>query len=80
VIFANRGYQILRDELAAMGVNEVGRNAQRMFDVDEPQLDWVSLAKGHGVASVRVMDMAGFNAAFAEAMGQRGPRLIEVVC
>ncbi|MFN4204465.1 MAG: acetolactate synthase large subunit, partial [Tabrizicola sp.] len=28
VIFANRGYQILRDELAAMGVNEVGRNAQ----------------------------------------------------
>jgi len=24
--------------------------------------------------------MAGFNAAFAEAMDQRGPRLIEVVC
>lgn len=80
VIFANRGYQILRDELAAMGVNEVGRNARRMFDVEGPQLDWVALAKGHGVQAVRVTDMAEFNAAFREAMAQRGPRLIEVLC
>ena len=80
IVFANRGYQILRDELAAVGVTEVGRNVVRMFDVVEPTLDWVALAKGHGVAGVRVADMAGFNAAFAEAMGQRGPRVIEVVC
>ncbi len=80
VIFANRGYQILRDELGAVGVTEVGRNAVRMFDVVEPTLDWVALARGHGVAGVQVTDMAGFNAAFAEAMAQRGPRLIEVVC
>ena len=80
VIFANRGYQILREELAAMGVNAVGRNAQRMFDVEGPSLDWVALAKGHGVEAKRVVDMAGFNAAFREAMEQRGPRLIEVLC
>ena len=80
VIFANRGYQILREELAAMGVNEVGRNARRMFDVEGPSLDWVALASGHGVQAVRVADMAAFNAAFADAMGQRGPRLIEVLC
>jgi acetolactate synthase-1/2/3 large subunit len=80
VIFANRGYQILRDELAAVGVREVGRNITRMFDVEGPELDWVALAKGHGVEGVRVADMAGFNAVFAEAMRQRGPRLIEVVC
>jgi acetolactate synthase-1/2/3 large subunit len=80
VIFANRGYQILRDELAAVGVREVGRNIGRMFDVEGPELDWVALAKGHGVEGVRVHDMAGFNAAFADAMAQRGPRLIEVVC
>ena len=67
-------------ELAAMGVNEVGQNAARMFDVEGPVLDWVALARGHGVQAVRVADTAGFNAAFAEAMGQRGPRLIEVVC
>lgn len=80
VIFANRGYQILREELAAMGVTEVGRNAVRMFDVESPTLDWVALAKGHGVEGERVTDMAGFNAAFASAMARRGPRLIEVVC
>jgi acetolactate synthase-1/2/3 large subunit len=80
VIFANRGYQILRDELQAVGVAEVGQNIRRMFDVVEPTLDWVALARGHGVDGVRVTDMAGFNAAFAEAMAQRGPRLIEVVC
>jgi acetolactate synthase I/II/III large subunit len=32
------------------------------------------------VQAVQVSDMSGFNAAFAEAMGQRGPRLIEVLC
>ena len=67
-------------ELAAMGVNEIGHNAQRMFNVEGPSLDWVALAQGHGVQAVRVTDMDGFNAAFAEAMAQRGPRLIEVLC
>lgn len=80
VIFANRGYQILRDELAAVGVTEVGRNVVRMFDVVEPTLDWVALARGHGVDGVRVADMTSFNTAFAAAMGQQGPTLIEVVC
>ncbi len=80
IIFANRGYQILRDELAAVGVTEMGRNVVRMFDMVEPTLDWVALARGHGVEGVRVTDMAGFTAAFADAMAQHGPRLIEVVC
>jgi len=80
VIFANRGYQILRDEMQAVGVADVGRNAARMFDVEGPSLDWVQLAQGHGVAARRVHDMAGFNAAFAEAMARPGPALIEVVC
>jgi acetolactate synthase-1/2/3 large subunit len=48
--------------------------------VEGPELDWVALAKGHGVEGVRVTEMSGFNAAFAAAMAQRGPRLIEVVC
>ncbi|WP_431297547.1 acetolactate synthase large subunit [Tabrizicola sp. BL-A-41-H6] len=80
VVFANRGYQILRDELSAVGVTDVGRNAVRMFDVVEPTLDWVALAQGHGVEGVRVTDIDGFVATFRTAMEQRGPRLIEVVC
>ncbi len=80
IIFSNRGYQILRGELTNVGVTDVGRNAVRMFDVVEPSLDWVALAKGHGVQGVRVTDMTEFNAAFAQAMAERGPRLIEVIC
>ncbi|EEW24778.1 acetolactate synthase large subunit [Rhodobacter ferrooxidans] len=80
VVFSNRGYQILRGELANVGVTEVGRNAVRMFDVVEPSLDWVALAKGHGVAGVRVTDLDQFSDAFAAAMAQKGPMLIEVIC
>ena len=40
----------------------------------------VALAEGQGVEGIRVDDMAGFNAALASAMAQRGPRLIEVAC
>ncbi len=80
VVFSNRGYQILRGELANVGVTDVGRNAVRMFDVVDPGLDWVALAKGHGVDGVQVTDADQFVAAFAGAMAQRGPFLIEVMC
>ncbi len=80
LVFANRGYQILRLELANVGVNDVGRNAQRMFDVEGPVLDWVALAKGHGVAGTRVIDADGLVAALQAAFATPGPHLIEVVC
>ncbi|TPE53716.1 acetolactate synthase large subunit [Amaricoccus solimangrovi] len=77
VVLANRGYRILRGELASLGVAEVGRNAARMLDVDDPELDWVALAAGHGVPGRRVEDAEGFLDAFREAMATPGPRLIE---
>ncbi len=80
VIFANRGYQILRTELANMGVTDYGRNAARMFDVEDPLLDWVALAAGHGVAGERVATAGGFCDAMERAFAAKGPRLIEVVC
>ncbi len=80
VILSNRGYQILRGELANVGVSSVGRNAVRMFDIVEPSLDWVALAKGHGVEGIRVTDMDQFNRAFAGALSRKGPLLIEVIC
>jgi acetolactate synthase I/II/III large subunit len=79
VVFSNRGYQILRGELANVGVTDVGRNAVRMFDVVDPTLDWVALARGHGVDGVRVTDADQFVAAFGGAMGRRGPFVIEVM-
>ncbi len=57
-----------------------GRNVARMFDMVDPTLDWVALAKGHGVQAQRVETAEAFNAAFAEAMTTKGPRLIVVPC
>jgi acetolactate synthase-1/2/3 large subunit len=80
LVFANRGYQILRSELANVGVTQVGRNAVRMLDVNEPQLDWVKLAEGHGVPAHRATDVDEFVAAMRLAFSKPGPHLIEVVC
>ncbi len=80
IVFANRGYQILRDELTNVGVESFGKNAQAMFDVENPMLDWVSLAKGHGVPGTRAEDADGFATALSTALSSSGPSLIEVVC
>jgi acetolactate synthase-1/2/3 large subunit len=79
VIFANHVYRILHGELAAVGAT-AGRNVARMFDLVEPKLDWVALARGHGVPGAHCATTEDFNAAFATAMAQRGPYLIAVEC
>ena len=80
IVFANRGYQILRDELANVGVDSFGQNAQAMFDVENPMLDWVSLAKGHGVPGTRADDIDIFARALSAGLSNSGPSVIEVVC
>jgi acetolactate synthase-1/2/3 large subunit len=80
VVLANRGYQILRIELEKLGMSEVGRNASRMFDIVDPALDFVALAKGHGIEGTRVNDIDQFVKAFGHAMQTQGPFLIEVAC
>ncbi len=79
VVIANRGYQILRDELANVGVASYGANAQAMFDVENPVLDWVQLAQGHGVPGRRAADMDSFAAALRAGLDADGPALIELV-
>jgi acetolactate synthase I/II/III large subunit len=80
VILANGGYRTLHREMANVGVASVGRNALRMFDVTDPSLDWVALARGHGVAGTDAHDVDQFNAAFAAALATPGPYLIAVHC
>ncbi|GGC58024.1 acetolactate synthase large subunit [Undibacterium terreum] len=79
VIYANRGYKILSNELKRVGAAENGVHAASMFDLQNPALDWVALAKGMGVEAVRAESREDFEAAFASAMKRRGPMLIEAV-
>lgn len=79
VICANRVYRILFGELDSMGKAAPGPSAKRMLTLDGPVLDWVSIAKGHGVDARRAEDLAAFATALQDAMNSRGPRLIELV-
>lgn len=78
LILSNRRYAILRGELARVGANEAGKNASRMLDLDDPAMDWVSLAKGFGVEAVGVDTAEALDDALAAAMSRPGPFLIEL--
>ena len=77
VIFSNRQYNILEVEYLRMGVNEVGKSAASLFDLDNPIIDWVSLAQSQGVPAVSVSTCEEFNAALARSRDADGPLLIE---
>ena len=78
IVFANHVYRILGVELQRTGAGKPGKSAASLLDLGSPKIDWVSLAKGLGVPAVRQTTAEGFDAAFAAAMGQQGPMLIEV--
>jgi acetolactate synthase-1/2/3 large subunit len=78
IVFANRIYQILRGEFDGVGAGEPGQRALDMLKIDRPALDWVSLAKGMGVAGRAVANAEDFVKALAEGVAEPGPRLIEV--
>ncbi len=77
VIFSNRAYAILKGELAAVGGNP-GPRALDMLDIGRPDLDWVSLAKGMGVAARRVTTLEDFASALRRGLASGEPNLIEV--
>jgi acetolactate synthase-1/2/3 large subunit len=79
LVFANRSYQILRGELAGVGAGEPGKNATDMLMLDRPDLDWVSLAKGHGVEAGRATTLEELAREFKRGIASSGPYLIEVV-
>jgi acetolactate synthase-1/2/3 large subunit len=79
VIFANKSYAILNVELARVGAENPGPRALSMLDLHNPELDWVSLARGMGVEATRAATAEDFADQFAGAMKSRGPRLIEAV-
>jgi acetolactate synthase-1/2/3 large subunit len=79
LIWANRAYAILRHELANVGANNPGPKALDMLSLGNPDLDWVSLAKGMGVSGRRVETVDELVRAFRAGVAARGPFLIEVV-
>lgn len=79
VIFANRAYKILLGELSNVGAAAPGHNATAMLTLDNPALDWVSLAKGFGVAAGRATTLDELVVQFRRGLETPGPYLVELV-
>ncbi|MCW5731060.1 MAG: acetolactate synthase large subunit [Alphaproteobacteria bacterium] len=79
IVWSNRSYAILKGELMNVGAENPGRKALDMLSLGNPDLDWVSMARGMGVPGQRVDSMAGFIKAFRAGLAAHGPYLIEAV-
>jgi acetolactate synthase-1/2/3 large subunit len=78
VMFSNRRYEILFDELTNVGAQS-GAASRVLFDLGNPDLDWLAIAKGFGVEAARAETMEQFADVFASANRRHGPFLIELV-
>ena len=78
VIFANREYAVLKREFSALVGGSPGPRATALFEIGNPELDWVALAKALGVPGTRPGDLEAFNDALRESLASKGPSLIEV--
>ena len=78
VVFANRMYRILHNELLAVGATP-GRASNDLFDLARPEIGWTRIAEGLGVEAVRVDRLEQFADVFRAACGRRGPFLIELI-
>jgi len=79
IIFSNRSYAILTQELQRVGASDAGPRAMGMFDLGNPDIDWTRLAEGMGVEASRATTPAAFEAQLVAALGKSGPHLIEAV-
>jgi acetolactate synthase-1/2/3 large subunit len=79
VLLNNRSYAILNIELSRVGVEQPGPTALSLLDLSNPDLEWTDIAQGMGMQAVKTETVAAFDQAFADAMAQSGPCLIEVM-
>lgn len=80
LIAANRAYNVLRTELSRHAGAQAGPGprAMRLTSLDDPAMDWVSLARGFGVPARAAATAGELRDAFTSALRARGPHLIQM--
>lgn len=79
LICSNRGYNILRVELERAGITHPGPKALSLADIDNPQLDWVSISTGMGVPAQSVSTVEDLKKGLERILTEPGPFLIEMI-
>ncbi len=77
VVLKNDSYAILNLEMARVRDREMNEKMKSMLELNNPALDWVNIATGLGVAATRAGTAEEFHQLLENALGERGPRLIE---
>ena len=78
VVCANNAYNILRIELSRQKPKHGGRGdaVDGLTQLQRPQIDWVHLARGYGVAAAAVDTAEDLARELADALDADGPRVI----
>jgi acetolactate synthase-1/2/3 large subunit len=79
VLLNNGSYAILELELSRVGAGDPGPRALGMLDIKRPDLDFVALASGLGLAAGRATTAEEFTTQLERALSTPGPALIEAV-
>ena len=78
VICNNGSYRILKERLFLYGGEAVAREAFIGMDLDNPAIDWVSLATAFGLKARRLLEPSEIKPALEESLASKGPMLLDV--
>ena len=79
VLLNNRAYAILQLELQRVGAEPAGDRARQLLELDDPDIDFVSIARGLGVSAMRATTVQELAHQFQAAVHEPGPHLIEAM-
>lgn len=77
IVLKNDDYAILEVELARVREGEANEKMQSMMNLNNPTLEWVKIAEGHGVPGSRAETADEFHQLLEAALDRKGPYLIE---
>ncbi len=77
ILLKNDHYAILEIELARVRDGDINEKMQSMMTLQNPTLDWVKIAEGHGMSASRATTAEQFHQHLERALAEKGPHLIE---
>jgi acetolactate synthase-1/2/3 large subunit len=77
ILLKNDAYGVLEIELARVRETDANAKMDSLMYLNNPTLDWLKIAEGHGVSATRATTAEEFRQQFETAMNTKGPQLIE---
>jgi acetolactate synthase-1/2/3 large subunit len=79
LVAANHVYNVLRTELSRHDNDDLGPQARSLTSLGDPAIDWVGLARAHGVPATRAETVGELADQLRAALAADGPHVVEMV-